>query len=53
MKNKSLNGKRLAVFGANNVIAEVTRFANENGIVLISVGNAKDAGMHKVSQEQY
>lgn len=53
MKNKSLNGKRLAVFGANNVVAEVTRFANENGIVLISVGNATDAGMHKVSQEQY
>ena len=48
-----LKGKRLAVFGANNVIKEVTRFARANGIVLISVGNAPEAEIHKVSDEQY
>lgn len=50
---KELKGKRLAVFGANNVVREVTRFAKENGIVLISVGNVPEAEMHRVSQEQY
>ena len=50
---EELKGKRLAVFGANNVIKEVTRFAKANEIVLISVGNAPEAAMHKVSQEQY
>jgi len=50
---EELKGKRLAVFGANNVIKEVTRFAEENGIILISVGDAPAAEMHKVSQEQY
>lgn len=50
---EELKGKRLAVFGANNVIKEVTRFAKENGILLISVGNAPEAEMHKVSEEQY
>ena len=50
---EELKGKRLAVFGANNVIKEVTRFAKENGIILISVGNIPTAAMHKVSQEQY
>lgn len=53
MGNEALKGKRLAVFGANNVIEEVTRFARENEIVLISVGNVPDTAMHKVSQEQY
>ena len=47
----ALMGKRLAVFGANNVVAEVTRFAKANGIVLISVGNVPEAEMHKVSEE--
>lgn len=51
--NEELKGKRLAVFGANNVIKEVTRFAKANGIVLISVGNVPEAEMHKVSKEQY
>ena len=50
---EELNGKRLAVFGASNVTKEVTRFAKKNGIVLISVGNAPEAEMHKVSEEQY
>ncbi len=50
---EELKGKRLAVFGANNVIKEVTRFAKENGIILISVGNVPAAEMHKVSEEQY
>jgi len=50
---EELKGKRLAVFGANNVIKEVTRFAEENGIILISVGDAPAAEMHKVSEEQY
>ena len=53
MGNEALKGKRLAVFGASNVTAEVTRFARENEIVLISVGNAPNSAMHKVSQEQY
>jgi len=50
---EELKGKRLAVFGANNVIKEVTRFAKANGIILISVGNVPEAEMHKVSDEQY
>ena len=50
---EELRGKRLAVFGANNVIKEVTRFAETNGIILISVGNVPMAEMHKVSEEQY
>ena len=50
---EELEGKRLAVFGANNVIKEVTRFAKANEIILISVGNAPEAEMHKVSDEQY
>ena len=50
---EELQGKRLAVFGANNVVEEVTRFAKANGIVLISVGNVPEAEMHKVSDEQY
>ncbi len=53
MSNVVLKGKRLAVFGASNVILEVTRFASENKIVLISVGNDPNSPMHKVSQEQY
>ena len=50
---EELKGKRLAVFGANNVVKEVTGFAKKNGIVLISVGNVPEAEMHRVSQEQY
>lgn len=50
---EELKGKRLAVFGANNVIEEVIRFAKANGVVLISVGNVPTAEMHKVSEEQY
>ncbi|MBR4608497.1 MAG: hypothetical protein IKO41_20040 [Lachnospiraceae bacterium] len=50
---EELKGKRLAVFGANNVIKEVTKFAEANGIILISVGNVPTAEMHKVSEEQY
>jgi len=50
---EELKGKRLAVFGANNVIEEVTRFAKANGIILISVGNNPEAEMHKVSDEQF
>ena len=53
MKNGELKGKRLAVFGANNVIKEVTRFAAANDVVLISVGNDPNSEMHKVSDEQY
>ena len=52
-KNKELRGKRLAVFGANNVTEEVTAFARRHGIVLVSVGNVPDAPMHQVSDEQY
>ncbi|MBR3019966.1 MAG: ATP-grasp domain-containing protein [Clostridia bacterium] len=53
MSNAALKGKRLAVFGASNVVLEVTRFACENDIVLISVGNDPQSPMHRVSQEQY
>ena len=53
MGKEALKGKRLAVFGANNVTEEVKRFALENGVVLISVGNVPDTGMHRISQEQY
>ena len=50
---ESLKGKRLAVFGANNVTEEVTAFARRHGIVLVSVGNVPEAPMHQVSDEQY
>lgn len=53
MKSDELKGKRLAVFGANNVVDEVTAFARQHGIVLVSVGNAPEAPMHQVSDEQY
>ena len=53
MKVESLKGKRLAVFGANNVTEEVTAFARRHGIVLVSVGNVPEAPMHQVSDEQY
>ena len=48
-----LKGKRLTVFGANNVTEEVTSFARRYGIVLVSVGNVPEAPMHQVSDEQY
>ena len=41
MKSEELKGKRLAVFGANNVVEEVTAYARKRGIVLVSVGNAQ------------
>lgn len=53
MKSEELKGKRLAVFGANNVVDEVTAYARRHGIVLISVGNVPEAPMHQVSDEQY
>lgn len=53
MRNDNLKGKRLAVFGANNVVDEVTAYARQHGIVLVSVGNAPEALMHQVSDEQY
>lgn len=53
MKSEELKGKRLAVFGANNVVVEVTAFARRHGIVLVSVGNVPEAPIHKVSDEQY
>ena len=53
MKIENLKGKRLAVFGANNVTEEVTAFARRYGIVLVSVGNVPEAPMHQVSDEQY
>ena len=46
-------GKRLAVFGANNVVDEVTAYARQHGIVLVSVGNVPEAPMHQFSDEQY
>ena len=48
-----MKGKRLAVFGANNVTEEVTAFARRHGIVLVSVGNVPEAPMHQASDEQY
>lgn len=53
MKDKDLQGKRLAVFGAGNVVDEVTAFARRHGIVLVSVGNVPEAPMHQVSDESY
>ena len=53
MKSDELKGKRLAVFGANNVVDEVTAFARRHGIVLVSVGNVPEAPIHQVSDEQY
>ena len=50
---EAMKGKRLAVFGANNVTEEVTAFARRHGIVLVSVGNVPEAPMHQVSDEQY
>lgn len=41
-----LKGKRLAIFGANNVTEEVTAFARHHGIVLVSVGNVPEAPRH-------
>ena len=48
-----MKGKRLAVFGANNVVDEVTAYARRHGIVLVSVGNVPEAPIHQVSDEQY
>ena len=48
-----MKGKRLAVFGANTVVDEVTAYARKHGIVLVSVGNVPEAPMHQVSDEQY
>lgn len=48
-----MKGKRLAVFGANTVVDEVTAYARRHGIVLVSVGNVPEAPMHQVSDEQY
>ena len=53
MECDKLKGKRLAVFGANNVVDEVTAYARKHGIVLVSVGNVPEAPMHQVSDEQY
>ena len=53
MKSEELKGKRLAVFGANNVVDEVTAYARKHGIVLVSVGNVPEAPIHQVSDEQY
>ena len=53
MENNVARGKRLAVFGANNVVDEVTAYARQHGIVLVSVGNVPEAQMHQVSDEQY
>ena len=48
-----MKGKRLAVFGANTVVDEVTAYARKHGIVLVSVGNVPEAPMHQASDEQY
>jgi biotin carboxylase len=53
VKSEELKGKRLAVFGANNVTDEVTAFARRHGVVLISVGNVPEAPIHQVTDEQY
>jgi len=53
MESEKLKGKRLAVFGANNVVDEVTAYARKHGIVLVSVGNVPEAPMHQASDEQY
>ena len=53
MENNVARGKRLAVFGANNVVDEVTAYARQHGIVLVSVGNVPEAPMHQFSDEQY
>lgn len=53
MSSEGLKGKRLAVFGAGNVVDEVTAFSRQHGIVLVSVGNVPEAPMHQVSDEQY
>lgn len=53
MKSEELKGKRLAVFGANNVVDEVTAYARRHGIVLVSVGNVPEAPIHQVTDEQY
>ena len=53
MKSDELKGKRLAVFGANNVVDEVTAFARRHDIVLVSVGNVPEAPIHQASDEQY
>lgn len=52
-ENDLMKGKRLAVFGANNVVDEVTAYAQQHGIVLVSVGNVPEAPIHQVSNEQY
>lgn len=48
-----MKGKRLAVFGANNITQEVMDYSHAHGITVLSVSNDPNAAMHKVSDEQY
>lgn len=48
-----LSKKRLLVIGGNNVIDEISRFAKNNGVILISASNTKSSNIHTVSDEQY
>jgi hypothetical protein len=51
--NETMKGKRLAVFGANNITQEVMDYAHAHGITVLSVSNDPNAAMHKVSDEAY
>ena len=53
IKVNTMSGKRLAVFGANNITQEVMDFAHTHGITVLSVSSDPNAAMHKVSDEQY
>ncbi len=48
----NVEGKRLALFGGNNIEEEVTRFRQKYHISVISFGNDPNARMHQYSDEQ-
>lgn len=49
----NIKGKRLLVLGGNTIGKEMRRYANNNGVTLITAGNAPNALVHKYSDEQY
>ena len=51
--DEMMKGKRLAVFGANNITHDVMDYAHAHGITVLSVSNDPNAALHKVSDEQY
>lgn len=48
-----LANKRLLIMGGNDSIDQISSFAKNNGVVLVSGGIDKDSNLHKISDEQY